>query len=264
MSSLILAIEPQHLTCRTYSDSGELAPVRVYARSDAQTLAQTLAEVRDGLSDAFQTVVVQIADTRFLLLPNAFFRDDLKERLLQTVADTYIGEQTAADELPLMDAKNIYPLSEETMQSITAVFPVAQFRHIGTALLYGFGKISAQKQGKKVIVFIKNQTLYVAYFNANTPTPTLFNSFECGATADFLYYILAIYQQFELSQQSVPLYATGELTVQSDLHQLLLRYIAHVRWWSEEAENTVPNHHFDLYQSPHAHHIYSVVENDPN
>jgi hypothetical protein len=56
----------------------------------------------------------------------------------------------------------------------------------------------------------------------------LANSFRCQTAEDFLYFIILVYQQLGLDTHEVPLEISGEIVPESQLYQLLYKYIRHI------------------------------------
>ncbi len=248
MFTLTLAIEEKNIVYIFQNNT----PLEVVSHptSEQMPLQHALEDLEKRSHLELQKITVQISDSRFLLLPNIFFDENRKKELLNIVADSYADEEIYADELGAMKAKNIFPLAQKSIETIKKIFPNAHIKHIATSLLEGFGRISEQNVGKKVIIFIKEQSLYIGFYDGTTAAPVLFNSYSCHGAMDFLYYVLAIYQQFELSQQTIPLYVTGEIVAQSSVHHLFQQYIADVRLLTPAAhQHEMAFLHFDLFQN---------------
>ncbi len=248
MFTLTLAIEEKNIVYIFQNNT----PLEVgsHPTSEQMPLQHALEDLEKRSHLELQKITVQISDSRFLLLPNVLFDENRKKELLHIVADSYADEQIYADELSVMSAKNIFPLAQKSIETIKNIFPNAHIKHIATSLLEGFGRISEQNVGKKLIIFIKEQSLYIGFYGGTTATPVLFNSFLCHGAMDFLYYVLAIYQQFELSQQTIPLYVTGQIVAESSVHHLFQQYIADVRLLTPAAhQHETAFLHFDLFQN---------------
>lgn len=73
------------------------------------------------------------------------------------------------------------------------------------------------------------------------------NQFRFDHTHDVVYFILALYHQYRLAHDSVPLTLSGDVTEDSAVVQLLRRYLRHVQF----ARLPAGTHVGDDYRLPH-------------
>ena len=130
-------------------------------------------------------------------------------------------------------------------------FSTEEITHIGASLLPRCHELSPQG-GYAVFAHLRGQKVQISVFERKNLV--LFNAYDFSKPSDLLYYVLLVYQQFDLNPLEIPLTLSGTLMEDSEIFRLLLRYIRPMRFppnlesmvLPETAQNLPPHYWFDL------------------
>lgn len=164
-----------------------------------------------------------IAGPAFTLIPNRLFKSAEKEAYLRQLIRPESGVQARVDDLTLFSAKNVYTLDQDILDISMRHFPGCRIFHYNTVLLCGLYQIAANKRGRNLFINLHEKKFSIILFDGSE---LLFiNSFAFQSSKDFIYYVLLVYDQFELKSESVPIFLFGKLVEDSEIYKLLYRYI---------------------------------------
>lgn len=130
-------------------------------------------------------------------------------------------------------------------------FAADEMTHIGASLLARCHELSPQG-GYAVFAHLRGQKVQISVFERKNLV--LFNAYDFSKPSDLLYFILLVYQQFDLNPLEIPLTLSGTLMEDSDIFRLLVRYIRPMRFpptvesmaLPESVQNLPTHYWFDL------------------
>lgn len=162
------------------------------------------------------------------LVPNRLYQEEGETIYLEKMMTLTASDQILIDELKTLDSKNIYVIDKGLETIFKSYYPHARFIHATTPFLLGTYKLSEHRSGQQLYVNVQDKKLHlVLYQNGEL----LFsNVFAYQSSKDFLYYTLLIFEQFQLKPEAVPLYLAGQVVKESEVYQLLYRYIRHMHF----------------------------------
>lgn len=158
----------------------------------------------------FNTVNIEIDDLTYSLIPSSVFRESdcttiMKFNYPNVNFKKYV---IRPDYINGFDITNIYAIDNELNEFIQTHFPYATVSHLSTSLISKALKHSKKSEENEVWCYITNTHIFVAL--ANNGNLLLANNFTVNGESDVLYYIGAIFTQYDLSQTRTPLYISGE------------------------------------------------------
>ena len=200
-----------------------------------------------NLQKDFSSVLVIHENNLFTLVPNQYFSDkNLSDYLnfnIKTLATDYI----VFDDLEEINAKNVYIPYVNINNYLFQNFGEFVYKHHLTLLIEKLIK-KYQSEEKKVYVNV-SKTSYDIIVIENKKL--LFsNSFSYNSKEDFIYYILFTFEQLKLDAETIKLYFTGSIVLNSEIYKITYTYIRNVFFL--ESKNPIFNH---LNSSKHANYI---------
>lgn len=171
----------------------------------------------------YKSVTAEIDDEASSLFPSGVFNSSDCERIMKfnypsLDLDRYeIGKQYIEG----FDITNIFAVDKELSAFIKENFPYAEITHTSSALIEKALRSSRKSGEREVWALVTETSLYVAF--AENGNLILSNRYNISGQTDILYYIGAIYSQYKLSQQSTPLFVSGETSSIDALRQRIAK-----------------------------------------
>lgn len=244
LSYLISDAQQQILVLRVYQLPKE---------NNKPVLQQLLLE--DALLKApFKQCTIGVYSTRFSLVPMVLFDKDNARAYLQMMANVEEQDEIGEDTVPILEAVNLYAYEATTTAVLKNHFQVPTSYHVSTGMIQNFVTHFDSSESKNIFLHIYGNTISLTVVDRGK---LLFhNLFEFKASPDCLYYVLLVFKQLGLKPEKHPLHITGELVVDSEIHQLLYKYIKTIHFvnrpnfygFGEQLTASFPAHFFfDLY-----------------
>lgn len=242
LSYLVINKEQKVLGLRSYRYAALVQPLQHLLKEDVI------------LNSSYHQTRVGIFSKQFTLLPNELFESvaTAKEYLSNLVA-LQQNDRVKVDTLASNDAKCVYATNRHVIEEVEACLPSAKIYHSATGLLQNFCT-NFDKSTINIFLHIYNHTISLTVTDKGQLQ--FYNNFTFKASADCLYFVLLVYKQLGLQPQKVPLYVVGELVENSEIHQLLHKYIKTIKFvdfpnfytfGSNLKEELPSNLFFDLY-----------------
>ena len=216
------------------------------------TLLEKLEDVfadADLLKRKFRKVHCSVVNQKSTLVPVPVFERG-KEYLLLGLNCSLNGDDLVySDKLKQVDALNIFAVPSDLKRFIVAQFPLAEFHHYSTSLLEGI-MLDTKKTGDKRVVL----NVHASYFEiviAEQKSLLFYNTFRYQSAEDVVYYLLFVFEQFNINSENIRLTITGELDKQSAIYALLYKYVRNISFGERPATlkyaaklDTIPKHFF--------------------
>lgn len=207
------------------------------------------------LKSNFNKAALAINNSKSTLVPNRFFDESQIETYLGKLVDLSQNDVLLINDLPHLDAKNIFALDKGLKTIIEGYFPNAQILHASTLLISGAKELSKHRSGHQVYLNVYDSSLQIVLMEDQE---LLFcNSYEFKTADDFIYFTLLAFDQFKLKPEAIPLYLSGQITDDSSIYKLMYRYIRHIHFiqlpnflhFGPRVKNQTSHHYFNLYCS---------------
>ena len=202
----------------------------------------------------FQHTTVGLFSTRFTLLPTPLFDATQQRQYLEPLATIEPEDRLFHEAVPALDAVNLYAVSPTLITVLDEQLKAAHYCHLSTGLLQYFMTQFDATAPKSIFLHIYRQ--HIALTVVDQGKLLFHNWFGFKASPDCLYYVLLVYKQLGLQPQKHPLYLSGELVMESEIHQLLHKYIKTLHFinrpnfygFGTQLTASFPQHFFtDLY-----------------
>lgn len=157
------------------------------------------------------------------LIPTRLFNPADRQSLLGHLAEVPSNFLLKNDNIPQLSATNIYGVGEAHLNNLKQKFPGGRLFHLHSALYWGCRMLTSQQGGRQVFVHVRGDGFRALVFEgANL---LLVNYYTYQSAKDFLYFILLLFEQFKLDQETTPLSMSGKILTDSEIYRLLSRYI---------------------------------------
>ena len=178
------------------------------------------------LSLPYNTVQVAFAGPHYTIVPNRLYSDsDKAQYLLPLKSSATVSENIFSDAIPSIDSQLIYSIPTDVVAFLKTTYDgKAQLYHSFSSLIDIFSKKAGN--GKEVFINVRNYTVDTFFFD--NKELIFSNQFSFQSDKDFLYYILLLFDKFQLNQTEVPVNISGTLSADSTIYSQLYKYIQYL------------------------------------
>lgn len=214
-----------------HDGNGKVQLLREYGltpKDQAHELIQQVYLEDELLKQPFRKTRVVFNNMRYTLLPEPFFKEHSAVNPLKSLVELQSDESAQSAALEWMQARLIYACPEQLRQTMLGLFPSAQFLPMAAAILAGFREHNRQQEAQAIYLFVDNNELHLFAFE--TGHLKLHNTVRFEHTNDALYFTMLFFQSAGYNTDIVPLYLSGQLIENSEVYNLLYRFIRHLHW----------------------------------
>ena len=180
-------------------------------------------------ADGFSYIVVD--SDKHTFVPAALYQETKKSKYLDFLGLKEDNSVVCADFLEPVDMYNIYSVSKKVHAKLKNL-ENTEFRHASTLLLEELIKENLERiDDTRVYLNVKNNSFEMMVLKAAN---LLFdNTFRFKTKEDFLYFVLFSMEQLHLDAEITPVYFMGMIEKDSQVVELVTRYIRDVRFKTE-------------------------------
>lgn len=156
------------------------------------------------------------------LVPNAFSTPSAEKKLRHFVQPLLASDELYRDNLPAVEAGNIYPLPHDVKSQLKGV----EVFHGTTPFLEGMLRQFQNDGSSRVLINVESgQFTMVILIDRKLQ---LFNRYEFRTAEDFIYYLLFAMEQLNLNPEAIPLTLYGNIEKRSALYEIAYKYVRHI------------------------------------
>lgn len=211
---------------------------------------QSIFETDKELQVEFDKIIAIHQNQLTTQIPSEFFDEDNLKTYLDFNIKTFESDYITFDNLPSLEAKNVYIPYVNINNFLFQNFGEFEFKHHSTILIEKIFEVHKGSFSNNLYIHVNETTLDVIVFkNGNF---TLYNSFQYNAKENFLYYILFVSEQLELDILSIQIRLLGSVSENSDIFTLSKEYIPNIEFleptsdFLENSETFVPHSNYLL------------------
>ncbi|MBS1646122.1 MAG: DUF3822 family protein [Bacteroidetes bacterium] len=230
-SRLRACIEIDHGLIRTALFTEQHQPV--YLQHHSCSLAEKehdmwgrLTKTEAFFSQTYAQVYVGLLQNTYTLVPKALYQVQHRQEWLSFNHPIEKDTLCFSDSLYANDSCCVYAIDEKLKEKIDKSFPNNQIKHKTSYLSESLSALSSKKN-KTCLVHVQHNSFDVILYDKKM---IFFNSFSYETQEDFLYFILAAWEQNHFLLQETELVLSGAIEAQSDLHQFLKSYIPKIKF----------------------------------
>lgn len=177
------------------------------------------------LAKPFLEVHAAVSNISFSIFPREFAGKEL-------INDWYEKFAVSGDDLEIfnshledIDAELVYTVSNSLLNDIKSTFGNFTLSHSVTKQITELSNYSSDKT-----VYCNVHSNYMQLIVLRDRKLMFANIFLYQTPEDFGYYLLATYKQLHLDPESVPIVLSGEIMKQSQIYQIMFKYIRHINF----------------------------------
>ncbi|MFB9862701.1 DUF3822 family protein [Rufibacter immobilis] len=204
----------------------------------------------------WQQVRIGIKNQQFTLIPETLFDQNAREEYLRLNAVVEQDQETVYHyEHPRLELVNVFTAPASLQAWTQRHFPQTrvEFVHQTSALMEGFLHMAERSNRPQLYVYVDKN--YVTLVVLQGLKLEFCNSFYFTTAEDFIYYVLFVLQEKKMNPDQDKVLVWGELLLDSELHEVLRRYIRFVQFgkkptgvgFSYRFETLFNHRNFDLY-----------------
>lgn len=205
------------------------------------------------LKQTYRSVKIGLLNQKNTLVPSDLFVADKKEVYLKNIIPDLQEGSTFFDPLKPLGIVNLYSVNNQFINQLYGYFPNAKIHHSVTSLIMGYRKIAENRTGHQIFLNVRQGLMQISLFDNKE---LLFcNAFSYESSQDFIYYVMLVFDQFQLKPEGNTVHISGQIIKDSEIYHLLFRYIRHIEmvpfphyYRMGEKGNGVSNYqYFDLF-----------------
>jgi hypothetical protein len=205
----------------------------------------------------WKSIKLAIKGMNFSLIPNSLFdKNYLKEYLaLNCTLNSEPEEGFYYYNHKSTDAVNIFSADKKIIDWFTKMYPSKhlQIVHHTAPLIEGIMIDDDKKPDRNLYIHVEQN--YLTILVKNQKTLEFCNTFYFSTAEDFIYYVMFVFEQLNLSQEQTSVTIWGELTPDSLVYNKLLKYIREVSFGEKPSsikfgywfDEIMDHNFFDLY-----------------
>ncbi len=204
----------------------------------------------------WQQVRVGIKNQQFTLIPETLFDFNARAEYLKLNAVVEPGRELVHHhEHPRLELMNVFTVPAALQAWLAPQFNASpvEFVHQTSALMEGFLHMAERSARPQLYIYVDKN--YITLVVLQGLRLEFCNSFYFASAEDFIYYVLFVLQEKKMNPEQDKVLVWGELLLDSELHEILRRYIRHVQFgkkptgvgFSYRFETLFNHRNFDLY-----------------
>ena len=175
------------------------------------------------LKSSFKRTTIGIINSKTTMIPAPWFHENFTVDYLANMVPLTESDEISYDFLEGVDAYHIYALPKSFLEDLHEIFSNPYIYHGISALILSFKREAELQRGHQLFINVQNRLLQIFLFDG--ARLLFFNSFPYQSSKDFIYYVMLIYDRFDLNPEEDPVYISGKILEDSEIYHLLFRYV---------------------------------------
>ena len=193
----------------------------------------------------YKKVNVFCASYPYTIIPKELFQEKYKTEIL-TFTTSAVEKHCLSNVLTNEHAELVFGIEDEVYEFCSRSLVNPYFVHHITPILPLLRKLSCNSLSKQLFVNLHRQSIDIIGYAQGSLI--FINSFEYKQTEDIVYYVLYVWKQMGMSQQSDQLSLLGDPSACQDLNKILKDYIQYIKLLGMPSEAYLLG--TDLMQTP--------------
>lgn len=176
-----------------------------------------------GLNEKNPSIVLIYDDRTNILVPQAIYHPDDNNELIEFSFNTANDFVTMANPITKHKIVNVFALPQAQQTKIASKWPGAKITHSTSVFL------ESLPQSKDTIVYVnvRSQNFDIAIMKNRL---LFFNNFQFNNKNDFVYFLLNVLEQHNLSNQDTTVCFSGQILPTSEIIDLCGHYVRDIRF----------------------------------
>ncbi|GGG49822.1 DUF3822 family protein [Bizionia arctica] len=195
---------------------------------EALDFLKHLFNTEEELKTPFHNVHVIYVNELATLVPKPLFNEDFLADYLKFNSKILKSDFIAYDTIDINESVNVYVPYVNINNYIYDTFGTFIYSHFSSILIDKILQIEKHADNFKLYVNVNKDHFEIVVTNKGQLT--LYNTFDYSTKEDFIYYILFTIEQLKLNPEKIDLVLLGCIDKDSDLFEILYKYIRHVHF----------------------------------
>jgi hypothetical protein len=227
---LVLEVGTTALNYMIMQSDRSLQKLRYYQidNNNPADLPETLEEILatdDLLGKNFSNCHIIYNFSSNQLIPEKYYHEHINKQLLEVIHGDLVKGVILHEKVEDLHAHNVYRIPKDIHQILSRKFPLNTQHHYYTLLLEHLYKNAGVDSDKVVVSFYRKNIIAIVVKDSKLQ---LMQQFGYQTTEDVAYWLLNIYNQFNLEQLSTPLEISGMIDEDSAMYTELLKYFSRI------------------------------------
>lgn len=196
----------------------ELEPHRVIEQQ-----LEAIFDSNEILSSSFNQITVLHDNALHAFVPEEFFDENSLGNYLQFSTKVYSTDTFDFDKMESLKAFNVYIPFAHFNNFLLDKFGEFTFKHKNSLLLENVFKNIILSENVEVCIHLSETEFQIVV--GSKENLIFFNSFNHQTKEDFIYYILFVFEQFELNPNEINVKLLGCISSSSDYFSIAYKYI---------------------------------------
>lgn len=188
---------------------------------------QKVLNLEPDLQLSYQRTRIGIRHPFLALIPSRLYNETQNRIYLEALFQLHPSDRIFADEIRVEPLRLVYALDQSVLDVLRNRFPAAEHFHAASGLLVSLKKVAEAYRGHRLFLNVQKDNFQAFLFDRGRFI--FYNSFQFEASKDFIYFVLLILDQHQLTQDSVQVFIAGTILEDSELFQLLSRYLHYLK-----------------------------------
>ncbi len=215
-------IAGKYIVLREYNLDNSLPVDDIYDR------IADIADKDDFLQEKFKKVNIIWTSRKFTLIPSALFDKDNLRFYFEFHHQLEELDELHYRFIPEIEAYSVFTVPNHVATTFTRKFPNPVFFHQSVPLVRDIFQHHLPGEGDQV-VSLNISDDFIDIMITDDETLIFYNTFTCKHPRDILYFVLYMYDQFNLDRKYTPLLVSGNIITRSEFYHLLQAYIGSIK-----------------------------------
>ncbi|WP_109438354.1 DUF3822 family protein [Aquimarina sp. AU119] len=205
----------------------------------------------ENLKESFTTIEVIHQNDLYTIVPKPLFNETLLKDYLKFNVKVLDNDFITYDELDQHDLVTVYIPYTNINNFFFDTFGSFTYKHTNTILINTL--LTKEKNSESITVFVNMNSIVFDLIVINKGHLILSNTFNYETKEDFLYYLMYTTEQLNLNPEEFKLVFLGDITKNSDFHNIAYKYIRNVGFGNRSQESKFASNIMRV--EPHQHFV---------
>lgn len=203
----------------------------------------------------WNSITLSVTNQKFTLIPDSLFLEEHAKDYLATNARISNEEKVFHFKHNNSETVNIFAINQSLAAWFENAYPTKTIEIIHQTSPLIEGALHYARSENKIMLFASLENNLLTLLARKKQQILFCNTFNVNAAADFLYFILYVFQELNMNPEENSVYIFGNLKHNSEYVSLLYKYIRHVNFgekpallsYSYQFDDIMDHNFFEVY-----------------
>lgn len=174
----------------------------------------------------YANIKVAFANRKQIFIPNRLYNPAKKEVYLSHSTQIKVSDQIQSNDMTALRAQNIFAADRATLNFLEQMYPQLRCYHIHAVLYNGFLE-QTHHERSTFFLNIRDQNAHLFFYQGKELIFS--NAFPFKNPEDFVYYVMLVFDQFNLNPKEQTVTVAGNFKESGEYHDLLSQYVQYIQ-----------------------------------